>query len=194
MTSDRLKLRMMIITALFAAIIGILAQLTIPLPLVPITGQTLAIGLAAIILGSKFGTLSVLLYILIGAAGIPVFAEMSAGLSVLVGPTGGFLVGFIPTAFFIGWMLEKTSFTFKNAMIANTLGMFITLSFGTSWLKVAAELSWTAAFMSGFAPFIIVGLIKAALASWIGVTVRQRLAKANLLYSVQEPSNLSKTI
>lgn len=194
MTSDRLKLRMMIITALFAAIIGILAQLTIPLPLVPITGQTLAIGLAATILGSKFGTLSVLLYILIGAAGIPVFAEMSAGLSVLVGPTGGFLVGFIPTAFFIGWMLEKTSFTFKNAMIANTLGMFITLSFGTSWLKVAAELSWTAAFMSGFAPFIIVGLIKAALASWIGVTVRQRLAKANLLYSVQEPSNLSKTI
>ncbi|SEN57836.1 biotin transport system substrate-specific component [Mesobacillus persicus] len=194
MTSDRLKLRMMIVTALFAAIIGILAQLTIPLPLVPITGQTLAIGLAATILGAKFGTLSVLLYILIGAAGIPVFAEMSAGLSVLVGPTGGFLVGFIPTAFFIGWMLEKTSFTFKNAMIANTIGMLITLSFGTSWLKVAAELSWSAAFMSGFAPFIIVGLIKAALASWVGVTVRQRLAKANLLYSVQEPRNLSKTV
>jgi biotin transport system substrate-specific component len=194
MTKERIKLRMMIVTALFAAIIGILAQITIPLPLVPITGQTLAIGLAATILGAKFGTISVILYILIGAAGIPVFAEMSAGLSVIVGPTGGFLVGFIPTAFFIGWMLERTAYTFKYAMIANTIGMLITLCFGTAWLKVAAELSWTAAFMGGFAPFIVVGLIKAALASWIGITVRHRLEKANLLYTVQQPTNFPKSV
>jgi biotin transport system substrate-specific component len=194
MTKERIKLRMMIVTALFAAIIGILAQITIPLPLVPITGQTLAIGLAATILGAKFGTISVILYILIGAAGIPVFAEMSAGLSVVVGPTGGFLVGFIPTSLFIGWMLEKTAYTFKYAMIANTIGMLITLCFGTTWLKVSAELSWTAAFMGGFVPFIFVGLIKAALASWIGITVRHRLAKANLLYTVQRPTNLPKSV
>lgn len=194
MTKERIKLRMMIVTALFAAIIGILAQITIPLPLVPITGQTLAIGLAATILGAKFGTISVILYILIGAAGIPVFAEMSAGLSVIVGPTGGFLVGFIPTAYFIGWMLEKTAYSFKYAMIANTVGMLITLSLGTAWLKIAAELSWTAAFMGGFAPFIVVGLIKAALASWIGITVRHRLEKANLLYTVQQPTNIPKSV
>lgn len=194
MTNKQLKLRMMIITALFAAIIGILAQITIPLPLVPITGQTLAIGLAATILGAKFGTISVLLYILIGAAGIPVFAGMSAGISVIVGPTGGFLVGFIPTAYFIGWMLEKTGYTIKNATIANIIGMIITLCFGTAWLKIAADLSWTAAFTSGFAPFIIVGILKATLASWIGITVRQRLAKANLLYTVQQATNLPKSL
>ncbi|WP_374702866.1 biotin transporter BioY [Bacillus sp. T33-2] len=175
----------MILTALFAAVIGILAQLTIPLPLVPITGQTLAIGLAATILGSRYGTLSVILYILIGAAGVPVYAELSGGVSKLVGPTGGYLVGFIPTAFFIGWYMEKTAFSFKNAMIANTVGMLITLVFGTAWLKIAADMSWTAAFAGGFYPFLIVGLIKAALASWIGILVRDRLISANLLTAVR---------
>lgn len=194
MTSNRIKLRMMIITALFAAMIGILAQLSIPLPLVPITGQTLAIGLAATILGAKYGTFSVILYILIGAAGIPVYAEMQAGISVLFGPTGGYLAGFIPTAFFIGWILERTAYSFKYALIANTVGMLITLSFGTAWLKIAAGLSWSAAFTGGFFPFLVVGIIKAALASWIGISVRQRLQGANLLYSVKADTALTKTI
>ncbi len=186
MLQEQQKLRMMIITALFAAIIGVLAQVTIPLPLVPITGQTLAIGLAATILGSTYGTISVLLYILLGAVGIPVFAGFSAGVSVIIGPTGGFIVGFIPTAFVIGWYLEKTSLNFVNAMVANTIGMLITLSFGAVWLKVAADLSWGAALLGGFAPqFIIVGLIKAALASWIGVLVRNRLASANILFTAK---------
>jgi biotin transport system substrate-specific component len=188
MTQERQKLRAMIIAALFAAIIGIFAQITIPLPLVPITGQTLAIGLAATILGSRYGTLSVLLYILMGAVGIPVFSGFSGGFSVIVGPTGGFIIGFIPTAFLIGWYLEKTSFKFVHAMVANTIGMFITLIFGTVWLKIAAGLSWPAAFASGFAPFIVVGLIKAALASWIGVVVRQRLMNANILLEPKQKS------
>jgi biotin transport system substrate-specific component len=181
MNRQQKKLRMMIITALFAAIIGVLAQMTIPLPIVPITGQTLAIGLAATILGARYGTITVLLYLFIGAVGVPVFAEFSGGISKLVGPTGGYLVGFVPSVFVIGWMLEKTSFTFKNALFANTAGMLITLVFGTIWLKSVLEMSWTAAFTSGFAPFILVGIVKAALASWIGITVRRRLELAKLL-------------
>ncbi|WP_203334439.1 biotin transporter BioY [Planococcus beigongshangi] len=182
MTESNVKLRMMIITALFAAIIGILAQVTIPLPLVPITGQTLAIGLAATILGAKYGTLSVLVYLGLGAVGIPVFAQMSGGLGSLFGPTGGYLFGFIPTAFIIGYYLEKTSYTLANAIIANVLGMFVALMFGTVWLKIFADLSWTGALMGGFVPFILVGLIKAALAAWIGIIVRNRLKSANILY------------
>lgn len=184
MSTQQLKLRSMIITALFAAIIGVLAQLTIPLPLVPITGQTLAIGLAATILGSRYGTLSVLLYLIIGSAGVPVFAEFSGGISKLIGPTGGFLVGFIPATFIIGFYMEKFGFTFKHAMIANTIGMIITLAFGTAWLKLSAELTWAQALAGGFTPFLIVGLIKAALASWIGITIRKRLVSAKLLFSV----------
>ncbi len=183
------KLQMMIVTALFAAIIGILAQVTIPLPLVPITGQTLAIGLAATILGSRYGTLSSILYLIIGAIGIPVFSQMSAGFGVIFGPTGGFIVGFIPTAFIIGIYLEKTKFTVTNAFIANIIGMFVTLIIGTVWLKVIAQLSWTAAFMGGFAPFIIGGIIKAILAAWIGILVRQRLQSANILYTQTEKAS-----
>ncbi|WP_211655521.1 biotin transporter BioY [Planococcus alpniumensis] len=182
MTESNFKLRMMIITALFAAIIGILAQVTIPLPLVPITGQTLAIGLAATILGAKCGTLSVVVYLGLGAIGIPVFAQMSGGLGSLFGPTGGYLVGFIPTAFSIGYYLEKTSFTFINAIIANVIGMFMVLTVGTAWLKIFANLSWTGALMGGFVPFILVGLIKAGLAAWIAISVRNRLKSAGLLY------------
>ena len=191
MTNQQLKLRMMIVTALFAAIIGVMAQITIPLPLVPITGQTLAIGLAATILGSRYGTLAVILYLIIGSAGVPVFAEFSGGVSKLIGPTGGYLVGFLPAAFLIGWFMEKTAFNFKNAVIANSIGMLITLGFGTIWLKIATELSWLAAFAGGFTPFIIVGFIKAALASWIGVLIRNRLTSARLLFSEKKDQSKS---
>lgn len=182
-------LKMWILSALFAAIIGILAQVTIPLPLVPITGQTLAVGLAATILGSRYGTFSVLLYAFIGAIGIPVFSEMSGGFGVIVGPTGGYIIGFIPAAFLTGILLEKTSFTVMNGLIANTIGMFVTLSIGTLWLKIAADMSWTTAFASGFLPFIVVGLIKAFLASWIGITVYKRLVSAKLLSSPHQVSS-----
>lgn len=189
MFRSRNHLKMWIMSALFAAIIGILAQVTIPLPLVPITGQTLAVGLAATILGSRYGTLSVILYAIMGAIGIPLFSGMSGGLGVIVGPTGGFIIGFIPAAFLTGLYLEKTRFTVMNGMIANTIGMLVTLSFGTVWLKFAAAMTWTTAFASGFLPFIVVGLIKAFLASWIGITVYNRLLSAKLLAPSQQISS-----
>lgn len=178
-TSKRLKV--MMTTALFAAIIAVLAQVTIPLPLVPITGQTLAIGLAATILGAKYGTLSVLIYLLMGAIGLPVFAQMSGGLGILFGPTGGFLFAFIPTAYVIGLYLEKSGFTLKNAIFANLIGTLISLTIGTVWLKYVVALTWTAAFLAGFFPFIIVGILKAVLAAWAGIIVRQRLSSNHLL-------------
>lgn len=189
MTNEQIKLRSLIMTALFTAIICILAQVIIPLPLVPITGQTLGIGLAATILGSRYGTISVILYIMIGATGVPVFAEFSGGIAKLFGPTGGYLIGFIPTAFFIGYYLEKTNFLFIHAMIANTIGMVITLAFGTLWLKIAANLTWAVAIASGVTPFIIMGLIKAALASWVGIIVKKRLVSAKLLRPIHHEGN-----
>ncbi|MCM3568055.1 biotin transporter BioY [Neobacillus mesonae] len=188
MLQSHTQLKMWIFSALFAAIIGILAQVTIPLPLVPITGQTLAVGLAATILGSRYGTLSVILYAFMGAAGIPFFSEMSGGFGVIVGPTGGFIVGFIPAAFITGLILEKTKYTIPQAMIANTAAMLITLSIGTVWLKFAANLNWSTAFASGFLPFIVVGVIKAFLASWIGITVYKRLVSAKMLPAAHQIS------
>lgn len=174
-------LKMLIVTALFAAIIGIMAQITIPLPYVPITGQTLAVGLAATILGKRYGVFSVLVYIMLGIAGLPVFSGMSSGIGVVFGPTGGYIIGFIPAAFLIGWLLERFGFTVKNAVIANIIAMIITLSFGAVWLKFVAELSWTAALTGGVTPFILVGIIKAILAATTGILVRKRLTSAKLL-------------
>lgn len=169
------KLRAMLLAALFAAIIGVLAQVVIPLPLIPITGQTLAIGLAATILGSRLGTLAVVLYLAMGAAGVPVFESFTGGIWKFFSPTGGYLVGFLPTAFLIGWILEKWGFNFRNALIANIIGMIVTLVFGAVWLKIGSNLSWTVAITSGVTPFIVVGIVKAALAAWIGIVVRTRL-------------------
>ena len=174
----------MILTSLCAAIIAVLAQIIIPLPLIPITGQTLAIGLVVTILGLKHGTYAVLLYILLGAIGLPVFQSFTGGLGILFGPTGGYIIGFIPTAIVIGFYLKKTRLTFTHALVANILGMLVTLAFGAVWLKYLAELSWTAALLSGIIPFLIVGVIKSILAAWVGVIVRQRLEQANILRTI----------
>ncbi|MGE7916649.1 biotin transporter BioY [Lysinibacillus xylanilyticus] len=172
-----------VLAAFGAAIIAVLAQVSIPLPFspVPITGQTLAVGLIVTILGTRLGTFSVLIYILLGAVGLPVFSGMSGGFAILVGPTGGYIVGFLVTAVIMGLYLDKFGITFFHAIIANLIGMVVTLAFGTAWLKVAADLSWTAAFMGGVAPFIVVGILKAVLAAWVGVIVRRRLESAHLI-------------
>lgn len=170
-----------VLAAFGAAIIAVLAQVTIPLPLIPITGQTLAVGIVVTILGTRLGTLSVLLYMLLGAVGLPVFSGMSGGLAILVGPTGGYIVGFLATAIIMGLYLDKFGITLVQAVIANIIGMCVTLTFGTVWLKIVADYTWTAAFMGGVAPFIVVGIVKAVLAAWIGVIVRRRLASAHLI-------------
>ncbi|WP_096270796.1 biotin transporter BioY [Paucisalibacillus globulus] len=181
MNQQSKRLRVMMNVAIFAAVTGILAQVEIPLPLIPISGQTLAVGIAAVVLGSRQGALAMICYALIGAVGVPVFAGFSGGLQVIVGPSGGYIFGFIATAFITGFILEKTKFTIPMAFIANIIGMFVTLTFGTIQLKFVLDLDWNAALVAGVYPFLVVGFIKAFLASWIGITVRNRLIQANLL-------------
>ncbi|WP_107841711.1 biotin transporter BioY [Metasolibacillus meyeri] len=170
-----------VLAALGAAIIAMLAQVAIPVPPVPFTGQTLAIGLVATILGPRLGTLAVAVYLLLGAVGLPVFANFSGGFAKLVGPTGGYLIGFLPAAYLTGLYLEKTSYTYMQAAVANIIGMFVALIFGTLWLMFSAELTWVGAVAGGMTPFIPLGLVKAALATWLGIYVRNRLMQAKLL-------------
>ncbi|MRH43421.1 biotin transporter BioY [Aquibacillus halophilus] len=181
MYNSNSKLRVIIICGIFAAITAILAQIEIPLPIVPISGQTLAVGLTATIIGSRYGAVAMICYALIGAVGLPVFAGFKGGVQVLIGPTGGYIIGFILTAYVTGLILEKTRFTVPMAMIANTIGMFITLIFGATQLKIVLDMTWGQALVTGVYPFIVVGLIKAFLASWLGITVRRRLVQARLI-------------
>lgn len=176
----------LVMVTLFTAIIVVLSQITIPLPLVPITGQTLAIGLAATILGAKRGTIAVFVYLLMGAIGLPVFAQMTGGVGRIFGPTGGFLISFLPMAAIIGYMIEKKGLSLKNAFIANLIGTLLSLTMGTIWLKWIAHLSWIGAFSAGFLPFIIVGIVKSYLAAWIGITILKRLPHRYLLHKRHE--------
>lgn len=181
----RTKTKNMIIIAMYAAILSLLAQVTIPLPLIPITGQTLAIGLIATIIGSKFSAYTVLVYLALGTIGVPVFSGFTSGLGILFGPTGGYLFGFLPAAFLTGYWLEKRGFTMTQAIMANLLGMVVTLVCGALWLKAAASLSWNTAVLTGITPFIPVGILKAFIAAYLGILIRKRLFSARLLPAEQ---------
>lgn len=176
-----MKLNHLIFSALCASIIVILSQITIPLGTIPITGQTLAIGIVATILGAKFGTISVCIYILLGIIGLPVFAGFSSGIGILLGPTGGFIIGFIPAAYITGLYIERMGTNYFNGVIANVLGACIILLIGMIQLKYILGVTWTTAFITGVVPFIFVGILKAVLAAWIGVKIRQQLLKNRLL-------------
>lgn len=175
------QLKMSIVAALFAAIIAIFAQITIPLPLIPITGQTLAVGLAITVLGLRYGTLSVLLYIALGAIGLPVFSGMSGGFGTIIGPTGGYIIGFLVQALGMGLYLERFGFTKGQAIIANLIGMVITLAVGAAWLKIFMHMSYSQALWTGVIAFLPVGIVKALIAGWFGAILRDRLIKARLL-------------
>lgn len=173
----KISTRTLILAAEFAAIIAVLSQFVLPIGLIPLTGQTFAIGLAVTILGMRTGTLSILIYLGLGLIGLPVFAGMKGGIGVLFGPTGGFLVGFIFTGILTGWLLEKYGFSYVSAIIANSLGALVTLLFGTLWLMLMTKLPVTNAFAAGFIPFIIPGIVKAIAASYLGILIRNRITK-----------------
>jgi biotin transport system substrate-specific component len=146
-------------------VIALASQVSVPLPFspVPITGQTLAVLLAGALLGSRRGTLCLLLYLAEGAVGLPVFAGGRAGLGHLVGPTGGYLFGFVASAFLIGRLADRgwcrRAPTTVAAMI---LGNAVTYAFGLPWLAgvVGAE----RALALGLLPFIPGDLLKVLLA------------------------------
>ncbi|WP_163651872.1 biotin transporter BioY [Listeria sp. PSOL-1] len=175
------KLKFLIVDALFAGIIAALAQVAIPIGPIPFTAQTFAVGLAATILGAKHSTIAVSVYITLGAIGMPVFQGMAAGMGILLGITGGFIVGFIFNAWITGYYLDKLGYTQINAIIANLIGALVTLLFGVLWLKISAGMTFSKAFHAGMIPFLIPGILKAILAGWIGLLIRERLIAGKLL-------------
>jgi len=141
------------------------AQIRIPLPFtpVPITGQTFGVLLTGALLGSRYGTFVVIAYVVQGLTGLPVFAGLKGGIAVLFGPTGGYILGFIPTAFVVGWLLEKG--WYKNLVLtimAFALGNAIIYAFGLPWL--AFFVGWDQVLQMGLLPFLPGDLLKMILA------------------------------
>ncbi len=121
--------------AMFAAIITVCSQISIPTT-IPFTLQTFAVFAAAAMLGLKRGTLSVLVYILLGIIGIPVFAGFSGGIGTLMGATGGYIIGFIFTAVIVGFMTDKLGRKLWVLAVSMVLGLLICYAFGTAWFMV----------------------------------------------------------
>ena len=113
---------MQVMCALFTAVCAVFSQLTIPIQPVPITLGSFAALMAGGFLGKRYGFLSLVIYLLLGMAGVPVFSMMRAGVSVIAGPSGGFIVGFAVMAFIVGLVGEKLGFTFKNMLLGTVLG------------------------------------------------------------------------
>jgi len=147
-------------------LIGLCAQVKILLPFspVPITAQTFAVLTIGMLLGSRRGSLCVLMYIIQGAAGLPVFA-MGGGFAVLIGPTGGYLVGFIPAAYITGLLAQKGwDRRIGTTVLAMVLGNIVIYAFGLLWLCCLTGIN-RAVPAVGLYPFLVGDLLKIALAA-----------------------------
>lgn len=145
-----------------------LAQVAIPLWPVPITGQTLAVLLVGASLGAKRGALSMALYALVGALGAPVYSEAQGGVAVLLGATGGYIVGFVLAAALTGWLAQRRfDRTLVRGMLAFVAGSAAVFAVGLPWLHAALGLDWAATLQAGLVPFIVGGVIKAAVAALV---------------------------
>jgi biotin transport system substrate-specific component len=140
--------------------------INIPFSPVPITGQTFGILLIAMTLGRVRGVGVVLAYLLEGAVGLPVFAGGAAGFVKFVGPTGGYLIGFLIAAYLVGWMADNGwDRSYLKSVIAMTIGTAVIFVFGLIWL--AKFIPSEALLTAGLVPFVPGALIKIALASVI---------------------------
>lgn len=153
------------------ALVAALAQVAIPLWPVPVTGQTLAVLLVGASLGAARGAASLGLYALLGAIGLPIYSDAASGWSVLVGPTGGYIIGFVLSAAIVGWAAERRwDRGWLKAAVTFIGGSLVVFAVGLPWLSYSLggfglpnDLQST--LVAGFYPFIVGGLIKAGIAA-----------------------------
>jgi biotin transport system substrate-specific component len=153
-----------------AAFIALCAQVVVHVPQltpVPFTLQTFAVLASGAALGSARGGLATLLYLLVGMAGLPVFAEASSGVSVVFGATGGYLVGMVLAAVLVGALAERRGMDRRvhTSVVAMVTGAALTLAVGTVWLAAVMDISLSKAVALGVTPFLVVEALKVAAAT-----------------------------
>jgi biotin transport system substrate-specific component len=147
-----------LLTALFAQI-----AIDVPGSPVPITGQTLAVGIVGATLGARRGAASLGLYALLGLF-LPFYADGNSGWEIVWGASGGYIIGFIFAAYAIGWLAERgADRNVLLAFLAFVVGQLIIFAFGLAGLKLATDESWSWTIHNGFTIFIVGGLVKAAI-------------------------------
>lgn len=149
-----------------AAVVGLLAQVSVPLWPVPITGQTLGVLLVGAALGARRGAASLLSYMLLGLVGMPWFAQFTGGIAAVAKPSFGYIIGFIPAAYLIGYLSERRwDRSWWKAAAGFGLASLIPFVFGVPYLWAVLALAgknigFAGAMAAGFTPFIIGGIVK----------------------------------
>ena len=169
-----LNIRQLTMVAMMVAVIAIMAQITIPIGLVPFTLQTAGMIIAVIVLKPQESTLAMLVYVLLGAIGLPIFAGFKGGLGVLVGPTGGFLFGFI-IGTFVGSRFLIQKYSFRRAALASFLSILISFICGAAYFALAMGYNIKEALAITVLPFLPFDIIKLAIFIPIAHKIRERL-------------------
>lgn len=160
-----LPLDIVLVTA-GAAVTAVFAQIAVPLWPVPMTLQTLAVLLVGATLGATRASLSMGLYALVGLAGLPVFSDYGSGVGAILGPTGGYIVGFIPAAAIVGWLSARAWDRKLAKAVATFLGgTAVVFALGLPWLAVSLGLGLDETLRGGLYPFILGGVVKALVAA-----------------------------
>ena len=179
--------RNLILVAMFAALTAIGAFIKVPIPYVPFTLQYLFCALAGLILGSRLGALSQIVYVAIGLSGVPVFTE-GGGIGYIFKPTFGYLIGFIVAAYVIGKIRENVKkFTFIKTIFTLLLGLFFIYLFGVVYLYISYNLylgkniSIYFAFFYGFVVSIAGDLVLTVFAAYISIKLLPVLRKSGYI-------------
>lgn len=167
--------------AMMTAIISVLAPLAIPLSGgVPISLATFAVMLAGATLGPKYGTLSVLLYLIIGSIGIPVFANYASGFANVIGSTGGYLIGYLPLAFCTGFFYETFNQKIAGLILGIIVGEIILYTLGTIWFMFVSQTNLASSLAWCVIPFIPGDIAKIVAVCILSPVLKKALHKVEL--------------
>lgn len=177
------KIHNLTFIGLLAALICVLAPISFPIPIspVPISMAFLAVYFCAIVGGMKRGTISVVVYILLGGIGVPVFAGWTAGFQKLAGPTGGYLIGYLFLAAITGYFADRFEDNLPICLFGMIMGTLICYLFGTVWLAVLMKVSFGKALFMGVIPYLPGDAVKIALALLSAFPLRKRLKSAGIV-------------
>ena len=171
------KLRMVVLASLMAALTAVGAYIYVPIGPVPIILSTLFVILSGLLLGSRWGLTSMALYLLVGAIGLPVFAGGKGGFAHFMGPTGGYLFGYLCASWITGFISERSRGGMILDILAVIIGSLALYALGVPWLKMVTQMSWTKALMVGVLPFLIGDAIKASVVLILARSVRPILKR-----------------
>ncbi|MDR0963813.1 MAG: biotin transporter BioY [Clostridium sp.] len=176
--SKQIHLQMSLYCAFFAALMVVGGYIAIPIGPVPIVLTDFFIMCTGLFLGAKYGAMSCALYLLLGSIGLPVFAGGNGGFGAFFGPTGGFLLGYLPMAALVGWISSRRKDSILLSFCGLVLGNIVLYAIGIPLLYYNAHLkSWAAAFSAGLIPFIPGLCAKIALAATLKKLLYARLQR-----------------